>query len=369
MFSEISVENFRAFKKISLSDFKKVNLFVGNNNSGKTSLLEALFLSINPVNSSLSAKINDFRRLNIVGESDSWNTLFHMLNVSEKVSITTTLKVPNEKRIIEITPKFDIEVNGSAVYEKGETLSGTTSSASNLVGIKQDLTLIDLDKGKKKKNFHSYIKNKDINKQEIELGKPINPFDSEIDKSYEPSTNGRFLTPENFNKNPISELGKILKAKRKNELLDILRDLEPSLNDIAIIDNRVYCDLGFDEFVPAMIMGDGFLKILSFVLSIMTIEKGILLIDEVENGLFYQNQELLWSYIFKALKKNDVQIFATTHSYDCIQAYISSYDPIEMEGDELRLYRIQKQEDGLFSTTKYDHGELKINMEKGWEIR
>lgn len=68
MFQEINISNFRGISKLNVKGLSNLNLIVGANNSGKTTLLEALFLLIGVSNSQLPLKINSFRYFDLGGD-------------------------------------------------------------------------------------------------------------------------------------------------------------------------------------------------------------------------------------------------------------------------------------------------------------
>jgi AAA15 family ATPase/GTPase len=102
MFKEIHIQNFRGIKDLKINDFKQVNLFVGANNSGKTSVLEALYISLNPNNADLLTVTNLQRGFynsriekgteSIVVEklfSDGFKYLFYKLLYKKQIEIET----------------------------------------------------------------------------------------------------------------------------------------------------------------------------------------------------------------------------------------------------------------------------------------
>jgi AAA15 family ATPase/GTPase len=60
---------------------------------------------------------------------------------------------------------------------------------------------------------------------------------------------------------------------------------------------------------------------MTIILALVNAENGFLLVDEFENGLHYSIQEKLWEITFNIAKSLNVQIFATTHSDDCIRGF------------------------------------------------
>jgi AAA15 family ATPase/GTPase len=115
-------------------------------------------------------------------------------------------------------------------------------------------------------------------------------------------------------------------------------------------------------------MGDGMRKILTFLATIATTKNGVLLIDEIENGLHYSSLSVVWKALFAACKEYNVQIIATTHSYECVEAFSKSYDAFDPEGDDIRLFRIDKEGEkhtAFSSNAKV----LRAGIEKEFEVR
>ena len=56
MYKSFKIKNFRCFKELAITSFKRVNLIAGLNNVGKTALLEALFLHCGATNPELTFK-------------------------------------------------------------------------------------------------------------------------------------------------------------------------------------------------------------------------------------------------------------------------------------------------------------------------
>lgn len=102
-FYSIDIEKFRGIEKLKLDDFKTLNLFVGKNNSGKTSILEALFLSIGVSNPQLSINIDSFRNI-LHGDADDFKFIFHNLDFNNRIKLKTELINPSQFRELEIFP-------------------------------------------------------------------------------------------------------------------------------------------------------------------------------------------------------------------------------------------------------------------------
>ena len=118
------------------------------------------------------------------------------------------------------------------------------------------------------------------------------------------------------------------------------------MHDLSVgSDDILYCDVGFNELVPVNIVGEGINRLLSIILAIYEASNGIVMIDEVENGFHYSSLPFLWEAIFESAREFNVQVFATTHSFENIKAYSSVYDKLEGKKDHMGLFRIEKLKD------------------------
>ncbi len=91
---------------------------------------------------------------------------------------------------------------------------------------------------------------------------------------------------------------------------------------------------------PLLSMGDGMSRVLQLILSASQAKDGFLLVDEIENGLHYSVQEKVWGMLFELAEKNNIQIFATTHSEDCVKTFAKvSTERQNVKGCLIRLGR------------------------------
>lgn len=123
--------------------------------------------------------------------------------------------------------------------------------------------------------------------------------------------------------------------------------------------------------VPISSFGDGVVRVLQVILSMFQAKGGVLLIDEFENGLHYSVQEKIWSVIFDQAKLMDVQVFATTHSWDCIDSFTKVAG--KHDGDDAVLFRVGRSElksnYGKAIATVFDGEQLKNITQADLEVR
>ena len=130
-YKSIKIENFRGIKTLEISDLKRVNLLVGRNNCGKTSILEAFFLVSGISVPDLTVKIHNFRGLILTNDED-FSYMFSNLDFSSQIHIKAS--IDNQKRDLSITPNYsDLIQKQIEGHEKEEIIklqNGTSASTS-----------------------------------------------------------------------------------------------------------------------------------------------------------------------------------------------------------------------------------------------
>ena len=360
MFKKITIKGFRGVKELELDNFKQINLFVGKNNCGKSTILESLYLAIAPTNAHLLVKINMFRGLKNIDEN-LWLTLFHKMSKDSNITISTELNNKDERKlIIEPNMKSATNVAITNIKIRDETIdaSGNVSGSSSMFPVINGL-LIEYSVKQNRKKLKKY------NAQIIFDG-----INGEITppEGYKENLKGAYLNPQTIFMDIPKNFDEVQVKKQIDLIVDVLKEIDSSLVDLSLGKDVIYCDIGLDRLMPINVMGDGMYRLLAIVLAISTQQNGILLIDEIDTGLHYSAQEVLWNVIFKSAKKFNVQIFASTHSLECIKAFSSICSNQSPKEIDAKLYRIEKQDDGI-KAIDYDEEVLAASLDSGWEMR
>lgn len=351
----IQIENFRGFEKFELSDFKDINLIVGKNNSGKTSILEALFLSIGVSNPNLVLSIDSFRGL-IHDESEDFRFVFRNLNYEHNIIIKTTFKEELRQRILQISPVFKETVNIKLKdLQDSNHNSNIPTNAESINGIEFKFEIDDLTNSPK-----TY-------KSSIKMGSDGVVFEKA--KNYKEELFGVFQRPTTSALELYTRLDKILIKKGQEKFINALKLIDPKIKAISLgAKNMIYFDIDIDRLIPIQIMGDGIIHLLSLMSAIANTENGFVVIDEIENGFHYSVLDKLWETIYETSKFYNTQLFITTHSYECVKAFRNMFASQLIKEDNLRIYRIEKKND-QFKSIKYDHDQLSSSLDNNWEIR
>jgi len=123
---------------------------------------------------------------------------------------------------------------------------------------------------------------------------------------------------------------------------------------------------GVDEPIPLRSMGEGMNRMFGIALALVNAKDGMLLIDEVDTGLHYSVLPDLWKLIFEVAHRLNVQVFATSHSWDCIQAFQLAAE--ENQEEEGVLVRLENRKAGIGAVT-FDEMELAIVTREQIEVR
>ena len=123
---------------------------------------------------------------------------------------------------------------------------------------------------------------------------------------------------------------------------------------------------GEERPVPLKSLGDGAVRIFSIALAIANSRDGFFVIDEAENGIHHSVQADFWKMVMKASFENNVQVLATTHSWDCVVGFGRA--AIEMEETEGCMVRVDRVGDQM-RIVEYTEEDLQVVTRQGIEVR
>lgn len=329
-FTSLNIQNFRGIKSLEMSDFGQVNVLVGKNNSGKTSVLEAVCIGNGRYE-------DDFFRDISESSLKELPLLFHNLDVQTGLSVDIHC-ADGRSNSIQMKPK--IGINGRKKI---------TSKIEDII-----------------------VTQKQSNKTQVLEEVSYNPTKTE---EFEPDTlpdvlfSYAWLHPKNLMHQLDEMLDIIVKKKRENQIIQCLNEIDTSIIGIRLgAHGRIYCDIGLPSLVPITIMGDGTRRILSIIANILVAENGIALIDEISNDLHYSTLKILWRTVLKAAKEFNVQVFATTHSYECLAALAQAQEGNLFGEDVVRVFRLEREGEE-HRAVKMTGEDLSVMIGNNWEVR
>jgi AAA15 family ATPase/GTPase len=325
MLKSFHIANFRGFRDLTIEPLKRVNLMIGQNNTGKTGVLEALVLLLDTQTQTFRANLpNLFRTVGGDWNENFWKWLFHNKTQKQNIWLQATLENGEAFTIILRGSQAPIDFNPSNFAEAG-----------HIGGVPYLISFGKAHAGLKPAVFSTH---------------PSNPTQDAIDYN------------------------RVIQMRRKKQVEKMLREIEPRLEAIEALQTGqpnqsspiIYVDIGLSEMIPVTQLGQGFNRLLDIYSEIVVEDAKVVLIDEIENGLHHSVMPVIWKGLFLAAKEFDVQIFATTHSWECIQAA----DDAARAGEnyDLALIRLDRVKEDIKATI-IDEKSLTTAKELHWEMR
>ena len=172
----------------------------------------------------------------------------------------------------------------------------------------------------------------------------------------------------------IGELwDEIALTELEERVTEALRLIAPEIDRLSVLGNRPGARIAMVKLlyakapVPLRSLGDGVNRLLGIALSLASARNGIALLDEFENGIHYSVQTKVWDLIFSMARLLNIQVFATTHSWDCIDAF--QHAAARDSHEEAALIRLDALHDGDVRATIFDERELSVVAREQIEVR
>jgi hypothetical protein len=379
MIPSLRISGFKLFRELDLPRLGSLNLFVGKNNSGKTCLLEAVELyassSIWDILRVASRREPDADERDVLDRYDSFESteslrpilnLFHREHgLPRKPDLRLSADNQESKLVLSCEPFLMDILEMDAMSSE----SGTRDRGSHQRHLSHFFDKgFDITRGKKKSKHHFF-----------ERFQRTHPPSEEIMKEegwlHPDAAPAAFLPPRGLSTSDAKRLWDKASLADKDELLlDWLRFIEPEVRDLRYIsDPESGIDLPYVKIdgergrTPLASMGDGLTHLFHIGLAMANASGGILLIDEFENGLHWEVQEQLWKALFEAANRFGVQVFATTHSNDCIHAFVEARKNLLISSQSY-VYRLERRGNDTHAHEFSPQG-LEAAIRQGIEVR
>lgn len=369
MISTLHIRHFKNLEDLNISELSRINLISGKNNVGKTSLLEAIRLYISDYQlieilngrgeilpTSYKGSTDDLVKGNMVALASFFPNRNSIVNKSNTIIIRDGNDIMTIRFVFYL--RQEIESNGET-YRRLVVIDNPDdySDTDIYIGLEIDRTGVGAIRIPLHRDFkHSRIFT-DGNSILTGIANLIC-----VNYNYDNSE----FTPKLWDAITLTD--------KEDEVIKALRIVEPNIENLAFLENQYMRNRypvakvkGLSGRIPLKSMGDGINHILAIVLAIVNSENGCVIIDEIDNGLHYTVQKQLWSVIFSLAKSLNVQIFATTHSSDCISSFSKVLNEADnkKEGCFIRL----EQKNSKVTSTGYSPEELEIVAAQNIEIR
>lgn len=385
MLDSLLIKNFRSLEHLEVRKLGRVNLIVGKNNSGKSTVLEALRIyagnAQRPLLEAIAREHNE------------------RYKVEEQVSLDDDTMLPFQ----DFFTGRSFSIDGTKAIEFGEI--GNTSS---LLVIKYALLEeIEVEVDDEEEGAVSRVRRRLLTPAEaIDSEAELQPvFSVKKGDRNRPlmKLTGSIVTSrmmfESLHAQPCSviptnfismdeladEWDEIVLTDQEEIVKRALRIVSPDFESLVFVRVDGAADYGRSRRmrtamvklkgmarpVPLNSLGDGMLRVLQLSLKLFGAKGGFFLIDEFENGLHYSIQEKVWELLFEMAERYKIQIFATTHSWDCIESFTKvAVSSTETDGVLFRLGRsVRTSDHGKIIATVFDEEALKNITQTDMEVR
>ena len=361
MYRSFRVRNFRCFRDLSIAELQRVNLIAGVNNVGKTALLEALFLHCGATNPALTMSLNAFRGIESVKVEfgtwveTPWDSFFANFDTSGAVELEGENEATGHRRLAlrVVRDAEELARIGRVGEHEPDASSGAplTSDAPQVLGL-------DYEDGSGRRGSQYLV---------------ADPKGIRLKSFPAPPPFPAVFLGSRIRIRPADDAERFSNLEVKGQqglLTGILQIVEPRLRRVAVVVSAgapvLQGDVGLGRLVALPLMGEGMVRLASLALAIANMPKGVVLVDEIENGLHHALLTKVWQAVGEVAQQFNVQVFATTHSFECIAA---AHEAFSMGGSyDFALHRLERV-NGTIRAVRYEQATLAAAIETGLEVR
>jgi ABC-type lipoprotein export system ATPase subunit len=348
MINDVQILNYKCFERLTISGCRRLNVIVGDNGSGKTSLLEAMFLALGSTSElilrfrQLRGLESQFRGSTRTVENAIIQDYFYRLEGNRTISVILTGTGP-ETRSVTIT-----RGPGQTVLPLDDS---TQSESTGAISFRwQDATGFTRVASPK-------ISSAGV--QFPETGEDLPDFFFFV-------SNMTYSSVENADR-----FSQMSRAKRQRQFVELFSAEYPWIEDLSIESvagsPAIYASLrGLPDKIFLGNVSGGLNRIVTFLLAIASRPRSVILIDEIENGLYYRHHAKMCSALLSFARSYDSQLFLTTHSEEWLKALV-----VAAEGnfDDIALWRVERNEATQPEVYQFEGDDLSATIELGGEVR
>jgi AAA15 family ATPase/GTPase len=383
MLESLKIEGFRGFQNFEMANLGRINLLVGKNNSGKTSILEAIQFLYAQNNIDIFLETISYRgefawlENKLAGRTKVFEIchLFpgHEIIPSKEIIIIASRESHQESVTISVK---SIPIQLSLFSDKNDDLNN-----DNIFDDEEwNKLLLSIRWSQSQKPIElELLANGTLARDSIRRMASLSRISHKI--GIDNKIELRFLTPFSLTSSDMAALfDNIVLSPLEDLIIESLKIIEPKIERIASIGSGKYSTAnnlgvrgGFlikiknhDQPIPIGSLGDGFWRMLGLVLAMVNLENGILLVDEIDSGLHFTVMTDMWKVVWETAKKLNIQVFATTHSRDCWQSLAELITEEKITDNEITIQRIDKEKS---QSVIFDPEEIVIAATSNLEVR
>ena len=360
MYKSFRVKNFRCFKDLQINDLGRVNLIAGKNNTGKTALLEAMYLHTRPQQPETILDLQQARGLDTPDYDLPlyWQHFFHELDETEQIEMDGDNSEYNHKLIMyHLNRKDDIDDHFRRSYNILLDMGHDDDEAFRRKNLIYAAVIMQCEESQSSRSF-SYLFSDGTH----------GPLTDVILRS-------NFITVQGRPNKRIStkQFTEVVRKRRLQKLVETLSSLDAQLSDLRALESYreqlTWADVKWG-FVPLKLMGEGVNRVNHILLTLASNPNGYVFIDEIENGVHHSAYEDVWKAIGQVARDPElnIQVFATTHSLEMIEAANEAFKDDDF--DDFRFHRLYRDSTtGNVEARTYNEFSIDAAISRDREVR
>jgi AAA15 family ATPase/GTPase len=363
MLKNIRINSFRNLTDLILQDVGQINILLGENNSGKTSLLETLqmFKEVSPIRSLLriSRRRENIYALPMRYSLSYYDCFINSFNIKQDICKYIDIQAETDNH-----EEYHLTIRGEELKELIISEKYRHDKLRYHFGneIPDEIRVF---KGWCEYKYGSEVFVDSFELPEIEMNPQI------MRSGRETIVNVNYISPfDHYISASSITLNKIIRAGHKESIIELLEKFDQNISGFEVIGERgkpiAYIKQKNAGLLPLSVYGDGLKKILTIVAGLLSSKNGILLIDEIETAIHKKALTDVFKWLVEASKSLNVQIFLTTHSIEAVDALLECSSEYL---SDIVCYRLENYEEKLYAT-RYSGEKLnKIRNYQGLDVR
>lgn len=369
MLRDLRISGFRGLREFAMTGLGRVNLLVGTNNCGKSSVLEAIHALVAASDPSPLWEAQLRRGELVEGSTERQTDVAHLFFGHQ----------------FRNGIRFSVEGSGpTGPRAFGVRAYVRDAGAKDANGDGEDMTPQD----DTPRQASAYIRLDWLGSPRAPLRLPLTRNGGlrerrvrmpRLGVEVEPQNTVSLITTEGLSRENVTAMfGAVALTPGEKLVLQALQTIEPEIERIALVGTYTtpsavrepthdarggLAMMVGGQRIPIGSMGDGIWRLLGIALSLVRARGGVLLVDEIDTGLHYSVLVDMWRLVLETARSLDVQVFATTHSRDCYEALAAITEPGR---NEISLQRIER---GKVDAVAFSELEIKQAADRGLEVR
>jgi hypothetical protein len=364
LYSSLRIHGYRGLDSFRMEGLGRINLLVGTNNSGKTSILECIEF--------LRSAGNSYVFSSIVGRRGEWG---YSTDENSPPSIDISHLFANHDLRGEVVIEADRADNASSHDWNEKVTVCVQHPRDDELGPKEHALLEDdeplvltVDWSNTEDNFKTGVTSEGL----ISLPRRLLQLRNGSAQGVQFIRSNGMTAPDT-----IRLFDDIVLTENEEHVTQALRIIEPTIERIASVGTErrlffrdapggVFLKLSdVAQRIPIGSTGDGMWRMLGLALALANAKGGVLLVDQIDTGLHYSVMENMWRMVSERAAALTVQVFATTHSRDCYESLAAILQPGSLPSE----VTIQRIDPSRGQAVRFSNDDIVAAAERGIEVR